>query len=75
MHCRSIIPPRCRAAIMLLRCANGFGAVALWALLADEASAAAPPRGRDETDERPGAPLQAKAKSVIFLFMDGVPVR
>ncbi len=57
---------------MLARCANGFGAVALAALLDDPAYGAAPSRDRD-----PLAPRQPhfepKAKSVIFLFMDGGP--
>ncbi len=56
---------------LLTRSANGFGAVALAALLADEGRAATPA----ETD--PFAPkpphFPAKARSVIFLFMDGGP--
>lgn len=46
---------------MLLRCANGFGAVALSALLAEEADAA------------PVQHHEATATSVIFLYMDGGP--
>jgi hypothetical protein len=51
---------------MLCRCANGFGGLALAYLLADKkASAAVNPL-------EPKAPhYKAKAKSVIFLFMDG----
>jgi hypothetical protein len=54
---------------MLLRCANGFGAVALAALLAEEEAHAAPnppssTRGRHHT---------ARARNVIFLYMDGGP--
>jgi hypothetical protein len=48
---------------MLLRCANGFGAVALAALLAERETAS-------------GAPARhhpATATSVIFLYMDGGP--
>jgi hypothetical protein len=48
---------------MLLRCANGFGAVALTALLADEAPGA----------QRPVLHHPAKAQRVIFLYMDGGP--
>jgi len=44
---------------MLCRCANGFGGLALASLLAEKSTAA------------PHHP--AKAKSVIFLFMDGGP--
>ena len=41
MHCgRFIVPPLTRRE-MLLRCANGFGAVALAALMAEEAAAEA----------------------------------
>ncbi|MBA4189246.1 MAG: DUF1501 domain-containing protein [Planctomycetaceae bacterium] len=50
---------------MLDRCANGFGAVALAAMLAEEGQSASPP---DKTTTPP-----VKAKSVIFLYMDGGP--
>lgn len=57
---------------MLAQCANGFGALALAALAADPAFGAATP-GPDN----PFAPRQPhyapKARSVIFLFMDGGP--
>ena len=45
---------------MLVRSANGFGAVALATLLAEDGKAAAPVRHHP-----------AKAKAVIFLYMDG----
>lgn len=59
---------------MLLRCSNGFGAVALSALMARES------RANDETSvarssllaSRPGH-FPARATSVIFLYMDGGP--
>jgi hypothetical protein len=51
---------------MLLRCANGFGAVALAALLAEEADAATGMR-------RPVRHFPARARNVIFLYMDGGP--
>src|ERR687898_712210 len=47
---------------MLCRCANGFGGLALASLLAEDAAA------QSRTPHHP-----AKAKSVIFLFMDGGP--
>src|SRR5262245_22249590 len=47
----------------LLRCANGFGGLALRALMAEE-------RGLDPMRVRPPH-YKAKASSVIFLFMDG----
>src|SRR5262245_29679618 len=49
---------------VLTRASNGFGAVALAGLLAEEA------RG---TDGQPVRHHPAKAKSVIFLYMDGGP--
>ncbi len=49
---------------MLFRCANGFGAVALTALLAEE-TAAAPALSAPH--------FQARARKVIFLYMDGGP--
>jgi Protein of unknown function (DUF1501) len=55
---------------MLQRCANGFGAVALSVLLAEEGTASDPgsPEGRKPVQHHP-----AKARSVIFLYMDGGP--
>src|SRR4051812_48556188 len=54
---------------MLFRCANGFGGLALAGLLAGKQAAA--------TGVNPLAPrtphFAPKAKSVIFLFMDGGP--
>jgi hypothetical protein len=50
---------------MLATCANGFGALALLGLLADESAAASAPPGERHHP--------AKAKSVIFLYMDGGP--
>jgi hypothetical protein len=59
---------------MLVRCANGFGAVALSALLADTGAAVAPPSLPQHNPMAPKPPhFKAKAKSVIFLFMDGGP--
>jgi hypothetical protein len=60
---------------MLTRCASGFGAVALAALAGDRAYGMT---GADEALRRnPFAPrpahFAAKAKNVIFLYMDGGP--
>jgi hypothetical protein len=54
---------------MLLRCANGFGAVALAALLAEDSRGAAGP------DSAPAHARHhpARARNVIFLYMDGGP--
>jgi len=60
---------------MLTRSANGFGAAALAAMLADEGQARQDKPGGSPADpfapKKP--PLPAKAKSVIMLFMDGGP--
>jgi hypothetical protein len=62
MHCRRFQPRPLSRREMLARCANGFGAAALSALLADRSfGAAASPH------------FKPKATSVIFLFMDGGP--
>jgi hypothetical protein len=52
---------------MLLRCANGFGAVALSALLADRAYGAVSRSGVTPALSH----HTARARSVIFLYMDG----
>ncbi|MBC7924121.1 MAG: DUF1501 domain-containing protein [Bryobacteraceae bacterium] len=53
---------------MLCRCANGFGGLALAYLMADKKASAA---GNPLAPREPH--YKAKAKSVIFLFMDGGP--
>jgi hypothetical protein len=74
MHCRRFIAPPISRRDMLARCANGFGAVALAALLGEEAYGAdlGPKRDVDPMAPKPSH-YPAKAKSVIFLFMDGGP--
>src|SRR5256885_98736 len=56
---------------MLLRCANGFGGMVLSALLADKSF------GAIAAKSGPLAPrpshFKARAKNVIFLYMDGGP--
>ncbi len=54
---------------MLARCANGFGALAMTALLSEEALAVAAGGGMAP---RP-SPFRARARNVIFLYMDGGP--
>jgi hypothetical protein len=67
-HCGRFVAAPVSRREMLTRCAHGFGALALSALLADEAPAGS---------SGPLAPRQphfaAKAKRVIFLYMDGGP--
>jgi len=64
MHCGRFIPPPLTRRDMLLRCANGFGAVALAALLAEEGRAAS---------TLPAPHFRARARNIIFLYMDGGP--
>ncbi len=71
-HCRQFIEqPVCRRE-MLLRCANGFGGLALAGLFGETVSA-----GKTSSDKNPFAPKEPhfapKAKSVIYLYMDGGP--
>jgi hypothetical protein len=56
---------------MLLRSANGFGAAALAALLAEDARAEAPRANDPLAPKKPH--FAPKAKAVIVLFMDGGP--
>src|SRR5690349_15865580 len=68
MHCGRFIPRPMTRREMLLRCANGFGAVALSALLAEEGKAAPAAGATLKELHHP-----AKARNVIFLYMDGGP--
>src|SRR5687767_12040109 len=69
-HCGRFIPAPLTRREMLRRCAGGFGAVALTALLSDRAYGATP-----VAPANPFAPRQphhaARARNVIFLFMEG----
>lgn len=60
MHCRRFAPEPLSRRQMLLRCANGFGAVALSGLLAESAQSTSPH-------------FKPKVRNVIFLYMDGGP--
>ncbi len=71
-HCqRFVLPPATRRE-MLTTCANGFGAVALASLLGEPAFGA---EAISTSEKNPFAAkkshFDAKAKSVIFLYMDG----
>jgi hypothetical protein len=75
MHCRNFHRPLSRRE-MLFRCANGFGGLALASLLSDPAYGAEPVREEVKDPLAPKPPhFKAKAKSVIFLFMDGGPAQ
>ena len=72
-HCGRFAAQPANRREMLKTCAHGFGAVALSAMLGDQ-------RGVGQAAERVGNPLApkplhfpAKAKNVIFLYMDGGP--
>src|SRR5205809_7105666 len=64
-HCLRFAPAPLTRREMLLRCANGFGAVALTALLAEQ--------GRASQPLAPGLHHAPRARNVIFLYMDGAP--
>jgi hypothetical protein len=75
MHCFRFHPAPPSRREMLLRCANGFGAVALAALLGDRAFGAPPAGAAGPPNPLTPRPphFKARARSVIFLFMDGGP--
>src|SRR5947208_3170302 len=68
MHCGRFLPLPLTRREMLLRCANGFGAVALAALAAEESRASLGAGAHLDTLHHP-----ARARNVIFLYMDGGP--
>lgn len=76
MHCQRFQPAPLSRRDMLERCANGFGAVALTALLREPAFGEALKSGGDASND-PLTPRlthhKATARNVIFLFMDGGP--
>src|SRR2546421_12459977 len=75
MHCNCYQQRPISRRQMLLQCANGFGALALTALSAAEAAAQNPAPNHPIT-QLPNHPIthfRPRAKSVIFLFMDGGP--
>ncbi len=75
MHCGRFLPAPISRRQMLSRCANGFGAVALASLMGERAYGG--PLRAEGPDADPMAPrpshYPARARSVIFLFMDGGP--
>jgi hypothetical protein len=66
MHCHRFAPPPLTRREMLARCANGFGAAAFAALCSWDSARAQQPNAR-----QPHFP--PRARSVIFLYMDGGP--
>ncbi len=72
-HCGNFLPRALTRREMLARCANGFGALALTALMADKAFGGVV-RSGESNPLAPHSPhFSPKAKSVIFLYMDGGP--
>jgi hypothetical protein len=69
MHCHRFLPLPPTRRDMLRQCANGFGALALSALLAEPAYGA--PAADPLAPRPPHYP--ARARNVIFLYMDGGP--
>jgi len=70
-HCRKFVVPPLSRREMLSQCANGFGAVALTAMMADgdrSANAASVNEGRLVTQR---THFEPKVRNVIFLYMDG----
>src|SRR5438067_4266654 len=67
MHCGRVLAPALTRREMLLGYANGFGAVSLAALWAEQAQADAKPAASREPHFPP------RARNVIFLYMDGGP--
>jgi hypothetical protein len=75
MHCKNFVKAPMSRREMLSTCANGFGAMALTALLGESAfGSVVSPANEAKNPLSPRAThYKAKAKSVIFLFMDGGP--
>ncbi len=72
MHCRRFRPTPLDRRQLLQQAANGFGAVALTSLLGDASYSA--PGNRSLDPLAPRKPhFDARATSVIFLYMDGGP--
>ena len=75
MHCGRYMPAPVSRREMLMRCANGFGGVALTTLLGDKAwgeRIRSEPGADSPLSPRP-THFTPRAKNVIFLFMDGGP--
>ena len=74
-HCGNFAPRALSRREMLARCANGFGAIALTSLLSEKAfgEVVRPiASARNPLAARPSQ-FPARAKRVIFLYMDGGP--
>ncbi len=74
-HCHRFTPAAQSRRQMLMQCANGFGAVALSALMADQPFARAAPTRRPALNPfEPRQPhFKPAVKQIIYLYMDGGP--
>ena len=72
-HCGRFIDPPVTRREMMVRCANGFGGLALAALMREKAFGGAISSGIKRPFEPKTTHFPAKARSVIFLYMDGGP--
>ena len=71
-HCQRFVSPPVTRREMLTTCSTGFGAVALATLLGDSAFGAEAVTSSEKNPFAARKPhFDAKAKSVIFLYMDG----
>ncbi|MFT4557121.1 MAG: hypothetical protein ACI92S_002482 [Planctomycetaceae bacterium] len=70
-HCRNFVAPPLSRRQMLGQCANGFGAVALAAMMADGERAANAASGSEGRSVTQGTHFEPKVRNVIFLYMDG----
>jgi hypothetical protein len=80
MHCGRFLPTPPTRRELLLRAANGFGALALTALLGDGAFGRVLATEGEGPTDRAGDPLAPRpphfaptARAVVFLYMDGGP--
>jgi uncharacterized protein DUF1501 len=71
-HCGNFSPRPLTRREMLARCAGGFGAIALSALLAEKTFAENAAPARSAHGPRPPH-FKPRARNVIFLYMDGGP--
>lgn len=69
---RYVSPPMSRRQV-LTQAANGFGAVALSSMLAESGALAAPEAAAANSLTSKATHFPAKAKHIIFLYMDGGP--
>src|SRR5881394_2828812 len=73
-HCGRFAPAPITRRQMLLQCANGFGGIALMALMGDKVFGGISSKAAPSGPMTPRPPhYEAKARNVSFLYMDGGP--